>query len=92
MPALEYYLPRPPFDLTPEKQAAFEDLFQSTPPGNTTAYHLPYPKWEYLSYLCDTRAVVLHGSQVTGIDRARRMIPARIVTSAPSMPPRMGFG
>ena len=68
MPSLEYYLPRPPCDFTPEKQAAFEGLFQSTPPGNHTAYRLPYPKWEYLSYLCDVHEVVLHGSQVAGIE------------------------
>jgi hypothetical protein len=68
MQTLDYYLPRPQFNLTPEKQDAFEDLFQSTPAGNIIDYHLLYPKWEYLTYLCETREVVLHGSQVGGID------------------------
>jgi hypothetical protein len=67
MQALSLYLPRPIFNLTPEKQDAFEILFQSTPAGNFVDYRLPYPKWEYLSYLCDTREVVLHGSQVVDI-------------------------
>jgi hypothetical protein len=68
MQTLEYYLPRPQFNVTPEKQDAFENLYQSTPAGHITDYRLPYPKWEYLSYLCDTREVVLHGSQVVGLD------------------------
>jgi hypothetical protein len=68
MQTLEYYLPRPQFNITPEKQDAFENLYQSTPAGHITDYRLPYPKWEYLSYLCDTREVVLHGSQVVGLD------------------------
>jgi hypothetical protein len=68
MQTLDYYLPRPQFDLTPEKQEAFEALFGSTPAGNFVDYRLPYPKWEYLSYLCETKEMVLHGSQVVGID------------------------
>jgi hypothetical protein len=64
----DYYLPRPQFDLTPDKKAAFEELFLSTLAGSRIAYRLPYPKWEYLTYLCETRDVVLHGSQVAGIE------------------------
>jgi hypothetical protein len=58
MEAPSYLLPRPQFDLTPVKKAAFEDLWQSTTKGS----------WEYLSYLCDTRELVLHGSQNLSID------------------------
>ena len=61
-------LPGPPFDLTPAKQAAFEGLWQSTPTGGLVAYRLPYPKWQYLSYLCETRELLLHGSQNESID------------------------
>jgi hypothetical protein len=68
MHTLDYYLPRPQFDITPEKKEAFEDLFLSTPAENIIDYRLPYPKWEYLTYLCETREVVLHGSQVVSID------------------------
>ena len=67
MEAPPYLLPRPPFDLAPSKQAAFEDLWLSTPAGGLVNYHLPYPKWQYLSYLCETKELVLHGSQNSGI-------------------------
>ena len=59
----EYLLPRPPFKLTDEKQKVFDDLFTSTPAEELIDYNLPYPKWEFLSYLCDSRELVLHGSQ-----------------------------
>jgi len=53
---------------TPERQREFEDLFQATPPGNLIDYKLPYPKWQYLSWLCGTKQFVLHGSQTQKID------------------------
>ena len=68
MEAPSYLLPRPQFDITPSKKAAFEALYLSTPTGSFVDYHLPYPKWQYLSYLCETRELVLHGSQNLGID------------------------
>jgi hypothetical protein len=63
MEAPAFLLPRPPFDLSPEKQNCFEDLWQSTCPGGLVDYHLQYPKWQFLSYLCEARELVLHGSQ-----------------------------
>ena len=63
MGALGYLLPRPSFDLTPGMRAAFEHLYGATPRGGLVDYHLPYPKWCYLSYLCESRELVLHGSQ-----------------------------
>jgi len=68
MEAQSFLSSRPPLDLTPAKRAAFEDLWQSTPAGGLVDYHLPYPKWQYLSYLCETRELVLHGSQNQSID------------------------
>jgi hypothetical protein len=50
-------------DLSLEKQAAFDDLRRSTPIGDVVDYRLPYPKWQYLSYVGESREVVLHGSQ-----------------------------
>ncbi|MHA2066934.1 MAG: hypothetical protein ACXABY_21415 [Candidatus Thorarchaeota archaeon] len=67
MEAPSLLLPGPPFDLTPAKQTAFEDLCQSTPAGGFVDYRLSYPKWQYLSYLCETRELVLHGSQSQSI-------------------------
>ncbi|HEX9090748.1 MAG TPA: hypothetical protein VF831_04630 [Anaerolineales bacterium] len=63
-----YLLPRPEFDLTPSKLAAFEGLWQSTSPGDYIDYHLSDPKWQFLSYLCDTKELVLHGSQDLNIE------------------------
>ncbi len=59
----DFFLPRPPLKLTPRKRLAFEAQHQSTAPGAQVEYCLPYPKWEYLSYLCTTHELVLHGSQ-----------------------------
>jgi len=63
MDPASYLLPRPPFELSPEKKIAFEDLYNSTSAGCLIDYRLPYPKWQYLSYLCETKELVLHGSQ-----------------------------
>ena len=68
MDVLNYLLPQPVFDLTPEKQQSFDDLFSATPPGGWVDYKLPYPKWQFLSYLCQSRPLVLHGSQSLAID------------------------
>ena len=67
MPTTDYFLPRPPEDASPEREVKFEDLFRSTPLGATVDYHLPYPRWQYLSWLCKTKELVLHGSQNTAI-------------------------
>jgi hypothetical protein len=64
----DYLLPRPLIESSPEKQEAFERLFQSTPAGGLINYQLPYPKWQYLSWLCATKELVLHGSQDSEID------------------------
>lgn len=64
----DWLLPRPPFELTPEKLDAFEGLWQSTNCGESIDYHLPYPKWQFLTYLCETKEFVLHGSQHSHID------------------------
>jgi hypothetical protein len=64
---LSFLLPRPAFDLTPEKQSAFDSLHGATPAGGIVDYRLPYPKWQYLSYLCDTKELVLHGSQLPDV-------------------------
>jgi hypothetical protein len=63
MDAASFLLARPNYNLTPEKQSTFEDLYRSTEPGEFVEYHLEYPKWQYLSYLCDTKELVLHGTQ-----------------------------
>ena len=60
-----YLVPRPPMDLDPATVAAFEQLVTTTVlPGSGAAldYRLDAPKWQFLCYLCDTQAILLHGS------------------------------
>lgn len=64
MDALKHLLPRPPMELTPEMRAAFDKLFvasQHAPEGHI-AYDLPAPKWQFLCYLAENKAILLHGS------------------------------
>jgi len=63
MNPLEYLLPQPAIDLSPAQRDEFEALFVATPPGGWIDYKLDVPKWKFLSYLCQTRNLVLHGSQ-----------------------------
>ena len=64
-----FLLSRPCFDKKPEMVAAFDNLFQSTPIGAFIEYSLPFPKWQFLSFLCETKNYVLHGSQNLGISQ-----------------------
>jgi len=68
MNPLDFLLSQPPCILTPEMQAECEALLASTPPGSFIEYPLPYPKWQFLNYLCSSKELVLHGSQHTNID------------------------
>lgn len=68
MDAPSFLLPRPPFHKTPEMTAAFDDLVQATPHGGFIDYSLPFPKWQFLSHICETRELVLHGSQNLDIE------------------------
>jgi hypothetical protein len=68
MEAPSFFLPRPRFDKTPEMKAAFANLLDSTPSGKVVDYSLPFPKWQFLTYICETKELVLHGSQNLGIE------------------------
>ncbi len=68
MKAPDWLLSKPSFDMSPKKKGAFEDLWQSRNKGNSLDYSLPYPKWQFLSYLCETKELVLHGSQNPDIE------------------------
>lgn len=68
MEARDFLLPRPPLDLSPEKRRAFNDVWQAVSRGGFIDYQLPYPKWQFLSYICDSRDLVLHGSARKDID------------------------
>jgi hypothetical protein len=60
-----YFLPRPPLDLTSTKRAAFARLYAETVRsghGWAVNYDLDAPKWQFLSWLCDTQDILLHGS------------------------------
>lgn len=60
---MDFLLLQPPFCLSTEQQAAFESLIDSTNQGSFIDYQLNVPKWQFLSYLCKSRDLVLHGSQ-----------------------------
>ena len=65
-----YLLPRPSMYLSAETVDAFEDLFASIVKdlsGKPIDYRLSAPKWQFLSYIGETKAVVLHGSYNPGI-------------------------
>lgn len=63
MEAPSFFLPRPRFDKTPEMKAAFEYLLGSTSSGAVVDYYLSFPKWQFLSHICESKELVLHGSQ-----------------------------
>lgn len=68
MEKLQYFITRPAFYLTEQKKASFDALIAATPPGAYIDYQLETPKWQFLSYLCGARELVLHGSQNPAIE------------------------
>lgn len=71
MQAMKYLLPRPSFRLATTRRAACAALLASTPPGAWIDYRLPFPKWQFLSALCQSGDWVLHGSQNQAITEVR---------------------
>lgn len=70
MPLPPYFLPRPPLDLTPATLMAFTQLYTGAVApahGQAVDYTLATPQWQFLSWLCDTQDVLLHGSGNPGI-------------------------
>jgi HEAT repeat protein len=66
---LDDLYPQVRIEWTEPKRAAFEHLFaQATADGSAIPYDLPYPKHEFLRYLCDTRRLMLHGSARSDLD------------------------
>jgi hypothetical protein len=63
MQPLGFLIPRPPLELLPDKKDAFDLLWRSRPINGFIDYHLPFPKWQFLTYLCEMHELVLHGSQ-----------------------------
>lgn len=54
-----------------QQRLAFDALFdsaQQSGPNTLIEYKLPFPKSDFLNYLCDWRGLVLHGSQQHGLD------------------------
>ena len=65
-----YFLPRPPATPDAAMEAAFQALYaaQIAPgDGGLIAYSLSAPRWQFLCWLADTQAVLLHGSGNGGI-------------------------
>ena len=60
-----YFLQQPAADWGTDTLAAFEKLYMNAiAPGTGAAinYTLPAPKWQFLCWLCENHAIVLHGS------------------------------
>ena len=60
--------------LEEEKRRAFDHLFDSArQQGLNTRIHydLPYPKIDFLNYLCDWRGFVLHGSPLQNLEELK---------------------
>lgn len=68
MNPLAYLLPQPDFAISSAQQDEFKAVFAATPPGGWIDYQLTAPKWQFLSYICQTREFVLHGSQNIALD------------------------
>ena len=67
----DFMLPRPPMPHDPAVLGAFDRLFDAAVaqgPARPIGYDLPYPRWQFICHLADTRDVVLHGSGNAGID------------------------
>jgi hypothetical protein len=63
-----YFLPRPPAVDHAEALPAFDDLFdRATGDGAEVIYDLPWPRWRFICHIADTRGLILHGSQNSGI-------------------------
>src|SRR5689334_13111620 len=66
-----HFLPRPPLDLDPDTIADFERLYAdmlAADPTQPIAYELTVPKWKFLSYLTDTKNILMHGSNNASIE------------------------
>ena len=60
-----YWLPRPTLALDAAARAGFERLYVAgvaPGTGNTIAYDLAAPRWQFLAYLADEHGLMLHGS------------------------------
>ncbi len=60
-----HFLPRPPMELDAVTVAAFELLYNDIlvhGQGEPIRYDLAAPKWQFLSYLTDTKEILMHGS------------------------------
>ncbi len=61
-----YMLTRTPAAAVPEAIAAFDALYDTAIAAGPSAvidYTLPWPRWQFIAHVADTRGVVVHGSQ-----------------------------
>ncbi len=63
-----YFLPQPEYVIDADQRAAFDRQCQLTDKQGFIDYQLTYPKWQFLTYMCESRDVVLHGSQNRDIE------------------------
>jgi hypothetical protein len=61
----DFLVSRPPMPDDPDVLGAFDRLVDEAVargPGSVVDYRLPYPRWQFICHIADTRDVVLHGS------------------------------
>lgn len=64
----------PDMTVSTEAARAFDQLYNAVLAGGPAAdiaYNLPYPKYLFLDYLASTRGIMLHGSNLRGLDALR---------------------
>jgi HEAT repeat protein len=70
-PPDDFLYPEPEIALPAAKVQAFEALYNSTianGSGEVITYTLPYPKYEFLHYLCHQKGIMVHGSNRADIE------------------------
>lgn len=68
---IEACLPYPGPQISAQAAAEFDVLFDQARqqgPAAQIQYHLPYPKYQFLEHLAETRGVLLHGSTLRGLE------------------------
>jgi hypothetical protein len=66
-----YLVPRPPHETSSEAHASFDAVFDraASPAGDGEIdYDLPWPRWQFICHIADTRPVIVHGSQDHAIE------------------------
>ncbi|WP_063846083.1 hypothetical protein [Paenibacillus sp. FJAT-27812] len=66
----KYFMEKPPILIDSHEAAAYERLLaQTNPEAGAIEYDCPYPKYRFIAYMTEHKAMLVHGSNHTAIDR-----------------------